>query len=361
VVARFSRLVLFGVATVVTASVLLFLHYKTLPVIESGSIGGFAAGAVRKTLLEEPFMPRLGYFLVTLASDRISWLLIAVGAAIAVAERSRAALCALSLLPILFYRNAYPYYYVVMLAPAAVLAAVGVDRVRQFASRRGWRAARWIPAVVGVPLLLQAGQNIRDVSGYEQASQRQTIAAAHEIFPQPVPYIDHSGMLASFPKVNFFMSTWGVENYRRREIGFMRSAIDEHHPPLLLGDTATLSPETASFQRLLEEDRVLIEKFYLPYWGRIRVAGGSLDLTPGSTGMLEVPFPGMYRLESEQAVIVDGTLYHDGEVIELESRSAEVRLATPATSPGTIRAIFAGAGPPPATALSRFAPLYASL
>ena len=35
----------------------------------------------------------------------------------------------LSLLPLAFYRNAFPYYYVVMLAPASVLAGYAVAQI----------------------------------------------------------------------------------------------------------------------------------------------------------------------------------------------------------------------------------------
>ena len=45
-----------------------------------------------------------------------------------------------------------------------------------------------------------------------QFDQRAVVAAVHRIFPEPVPYLDHGGVMASFPKVNFFMSSWGVDD-----------------------------------------------------------------------------------------------------------------------------------------------------
>jgi hypothetical protein len=123
----------------------------------------------------------------------------------------------LAISPVLFYRNAYPYFYVEMLAPAVVLVALVVDEIRALARRGAGASPReWVPVACGLLLLVQGGSRLPLMSSDEQSGQRRLLDVVHQIFPRPVAYLDHVGMVAGFHKVNFFMSTWGSEEYQRR-------------------------------------------------------------------------------------------------------------------------------------------------
>jgi hypothetical protein len=150
------------------------------------------------------------------------------------------------------------------------------------------------------------------------------------------------------------MSTWGVENYLARNRPFMPAAIARFRPPLLIGNRAELIPGTGNYGMLLEQDREIIETRYLPYWGTIRVAGAAGVIDAQGSARLELPFAGRYRLESHDAIRIDGALVKPGETVVVD----EARLALEVT-PGAVQAaggpvafrlIWAAARPPPAAA-----------
>jgi hypothetical protein len=351
-------------ASAVTAGALFLMHWLTLPSIAPGAVQGFAANAASKTLLEVPFLPRWDYLGQTLSTDWVSWLLVLGGFAVAVARFRSAALCVLSLAPLLFYRNAFPYYYVIMLAPAAVLAAVAVDSLTKLSeSRSPVSSANWIPIVASLPLILQAALNLGVLRTDSQEFQQLTLSAVHEIFAEPVPYIDHSGMVASFPKANFFMSSWGMENYRERGVGFMEQAIAEHRPPMVLANWPVLMPGSSAFDMLIEEDRRYIEHSYVPYWGAIRIAGAEGNVEPTAETRLDLPFPGRYRVETEQTVTIDGVRFADGEMFETSAKSViqSVSVRSVTAEAGRVRLIWGEAGPPPDGWLPANAALYQGL
>ncbi len=65
------------------------------------------------------------------------WLLIGIGVILCACRRRLDLLAfALALLPIVFYRNAYPYFYVVMLAPASLLSGFAVATIGNFVSSK---------------------------------------------------------------------------------------------------------------------------------------------------------------------------------------------------------------------------------
>lgn len=346
-----GRLLLLAAVAGLLAAALVALHAFTLGGPAEETSTQFATRATGMTLLHLPWFPRRDFLEATLQADLLTWLLFAAGVVAALVRRQYAVVAlGLSLLPILFYRNAFPYYYVPMLAPASVLAAVAVDSVLTWA--RGTQdpaAGTRLALTVLVALSAQAAVHLFQLRFDDQSRQRAALAAVHRIFPEPVPYIDQSGAVASFPKVNFFMSTWGMEEYRAREVGFMRTALEHARPPLLLADRAALNPASAAFRQwLLPEDQRLIKQFYLPYWGPIHVAGAEARIDPGQQTPLELPFPGRYRLDSRVPLLVDGEPHRAGDVITV-GRDARVVLQASAAASESFQArlYWAGAREPP--------------
>jgi hypothetical protein len=354
-----QRLFVIGGVAVLVAAGLLMLHAWSLPAAGEGA-PDFAARVARKTLLDVPLMPRWDYLRFSLSIDKATWILIAVGTIAALWKRNWAALaCALSLAPLLIYRNAFPYYYVVMFAPACALVAVGIDALRELASR-GTTVTRaaWVPVVVCIPLVLQGTVMFWRASGDIQQRQRETIEAVHKVFPAPVPYIDHSGMIASFRKVNFFMSSWAVGDYRSRGESFMRVAIDRYRPPFLLANRGELTRTEYAFRNLLPEDQDLIRRYYIPYWGSIKVAGAKAEIPANGTVTVGVPFPAAYRLESTAPVLVDGVEHASGDVLDVTADCCV--LSSSGGNPASVQLVWAGAGPRPQTPPPEW-PLYMGL
>ena len=114
---------------------------------------------------------------------------------------------------------------------------------------------------------------------------------------------------------------------------------------------------------LFEEDRRLIEKYYLPYWGAIRIAGADIPLDTLAEVSVDLPFPGRYRVETEGSVIIDGAVYTNGSILEIAEGAAgpTVSVRHMGTEAVKSRLIWAEAGPPPVGTLPPFARLYSML
>lgn len=347
------RLAWLAGAAVVTAAALLGAHLLSISGAAAESAGAVAQGAWQKTIGHSRWFPQLLTLRVQLHEDRIFWLLALAGFAWSLWRRQWAlAGCALALLPILFYRNSFPYFYVLMWGPACLTIGAASQGLQEL-STRDTRPGLARLAAVALPMLLliQGLVRLPFLSTPRQGAQRQLVAAVHQIFPTPVPYIDHSGMIASFPKANFFMSSWGVENYRSSGQPFMPVAIARYHPPLLIENRDELIPGSYTFSLLLKEDQEIIQSLYQPYWGPIRVAGGAATfIEPGSTTM-RVPFGGRYRLESPRAVRIDSREVAPGAIIGIGAEQPGVRIdagdGASRESPETVRLLWADALPPP--------------
>jgi hypothetical protein len=164
-------------------------------------------------------------------------------------------------------------------------------------------------------------------------------------------------MIASFRKVNFFMSTWGLENYRAAGQSFVERALAAR-APLLVANRPVLEPGRPEFKsRLLPRDRALIEQFYQPYWGPIRVAGAAVELVGNETLLAELPFPGRYRVETEAAISIDGVVRRNGEIIDVERPGLRIAASREREPPNDqqvrVRLIWAAAHPPPPAAPPR--------
>lgn len=347
--ARVRRLAqIFAVAALVAAALLAW-HGTSLDA-RGEPAGRFAAAALETAILDMPFAPRRDYLILLASGDALYGLALLAGLLVATRCRWHAATASLlALAPVLFYRNAFPYYYPVMLAPTAVLVGVAADRLLAVRLRR-WRG----PAVIAVAAacaawMILAYDRVMTLRFDRQGSQRAIVAAVHRVFPAPVNYVDHSGMIASFPKANFFMSGWGVEAYLRRGQGFMPAAIAQRCPALVLVDHPVLSPGTLLYRQLREEDRRLLETRYVDHWGPIRVAGAQIKLIEGAAATVRVPCTGPYRLETQALVLIEGTVQDDGDVVVLEGeRGYRIEAARPTPGQVHARLIWSAARSPPA-------------
>lgn len=355
---------LLGVCALATLATLLYLHGLTL-VPDATAAQGTALEAARKTLIDPPIFPRKAIFLATLNVDTFAWLLMLAGFFCGLANRRRwpACACALAIAPALFYRNAWPYYYVLMLAPATLLAGVAVEVVTG-ALRGSGRPVAAAVLAIGIALLLffTGSGYLLGLQAPDQKAQRTLIAAVHHVFPQPVAYFDHSGMISSYPRAGFLMSTWGIEKYRASGQGFVAPALKKLRPPLLIANRAIIDPESATFRLLLDEDRKLIRESYVQYWGPIWVAGTQFELSGAAPQLLRLPFPERYRLESREPILANGVPLSPGAEIQVSAPIWIARAPSKVQSkPLAGRLIIASAQPPPSAPPIRVSSIYADL
>jgi hypothetical protein len=183
----------------------------------------------------------------------------------------------------------------------------------------------------------------------DQVIQRSLLSGIHQMFPEPANYVDRCGMVPSFRKVNFFMSTWGMESYRRRGEPFMPAAIREHRPAFILENAIALDPNRKGEWGLLPEDRALVADYYPLYWGPVRVAGASTAVDPLEPVTLRVPFPDRYRIRSNGPIRIDGVLREDGEIVSVVGSVVTVEAAQSSSRPAatSVTLFLAAANPPP--------------
>ena len=356
-----ARIALMLASAAVVSAALLWLH-ATQVVAVSEPAGEFALRTLAVSVLETPFMTRRDHFADLIGEDPVYWIAVLVGVLVAVRKRAfGAAAAVLCFVPLLFYRNAFAYFFPVMMAPAAVLVAISLDWLLGVKHPRARGAALAAIAVAGFLLFQNAWRGVATLRFDEQAGERAVVAAVHRVFAQPVPYIDHSGMIASFPKANFFMSSWGVERYLRMGEDFMPRALNGRCPPLLLVNHAVLSPGSLLYRQLRPTDRALLESSYMPYWGPLRVAGTAAVVAHGDSPSIRVPCSGRYRAVSSGGFQLNGRPVADGDVIELDaSRSYQLEATDAASDPVSVRLLWADARDPPEEPPPRM-PIYSPL
>jgi hypothetical protein len=331
-----ARFALAGLCLVATYAVGWAWHSATLasPHVV-GALQSSASGALRKTVLSQTLFPQWPYMLQWALMAPAAAGLLFVGIAIAVRDLFRLRtlqaaalpLLAAPLLSLVIYRNAFPYFFPFILAPAVLSVGPLMERIRT----QVWRRA--IIALLVIPVGMQYVQSL----GHDQSTQRTIIAKVHQLFPKPVPYIDRNGMVPSFQKVGFFMSSWGLEGVLASGKPALKPVIKGSQPPLLLLNSPALAKAVEPSlpydgSRLIPADERALRESYIPHWGPIWVAGRTLS----ATGNFELHIGGTYTVECTSATpILDGVPVPCGSTLRLQT--GEHHLADSAGETVTLR------------------------
>ena len=216
---------------------------------------------------------------------------------------------ALPLLSFVFYRNAYPYFFAFILPPAILLCGYALDRLK---------LSNLLAGTVCAVMVLNTAYVYKNRLSQNQNIQALTLNAVHEIFPEPAAYFDRNGFVSSFPKAGFFMSTWGLRNYRIKNEPVFTAQLEQKIIPLLIDN----SPEISKALRgepnlLLDIDAKALRENYIPHWGHIWVAGKRLNVGP-ALQKFEIKTPGTYTLEAAAPITLNGKNYASGQIIILD-------------------------------------------
>ncbi|MGM0631563.1 MAG: hypothetical protein ACQETO_00155 [Pseudomonadota bacterium] len=323
---------------------LYLLHGFSLGIDPADAASGntaFAGRAGRSMLLEAGLLPQAITFLIWLVLSFSAVVLLIVGST----RGTVALLFAAPLLSVLFYRNSFAYFYPFITAPAMITLAIGAHTL--------YRWSRPVFLVICVLMLTSAVMQTTRGLPKGQVTQRQTLAAVHDIFNEPVAYIDRNSMVSSFPKQGFFMTGWGLSQYLDRGEPVMDDLLASQRPPLLLANGPALQAVFTDNQQqwLLDEDVEVLRQAYVPYWGAIHIAGFQITFPPSSPSDGQrhpVRIAGDYRIETDNPVQINGILHESGETIMLQ-RGGNRFVGEPGT---TTRLIWNAAGvapdhPPP--------------
>ena len=238
--------------------------------------------------------------------------------------------CGITILCVIIYRNAFPYFFPFILAPSAILAAVAVDAIPLL---------RKYVSVLGLILSCVAAMVAIEWSGRDLKSQRQVIAAVHNLFPRPVHYIDRNSMISSFPKRGFFMSTWGMLNYEASNVPVIEPLLRADVIPLVIANGPALenalegSALAPGNRMLSERDKESLRGNFISHWGPLWVAGKVLH-APVQRAEMNILVPGTYTVEGSQ-ITINGRVYSAGSTVEL-SRGRHI-VSAEGTLPITLR------------------------
>jgi hypothetical protein len=303
-----------GLLALVLAGLLYLWHQAGLEVAPEREVANDAREAFSRTLLSAGLFPRRNEIALWILLSMPAILLAVQGLRAAPTRRLRIVLVlfAAPLIAVVVYRNAFPYFFPFAIPPMMIAAAIGVH------SLAGQQMLKRLVAVALILGITQAALTLREGN----AAQRATIAEVHRLFKTPVPYIDQHGMIASFPQVGFFMSTWGLERYRAVGEPVIKAAIARAQPPLLIANrwelAQALSGAVSSTRSavLLPEDRAALKDTYVHYSGAIWLAGRSL-IAGDAPLTFELSIRGNYRVIADGNVTIDGRSYAAGDVVAL--------------------------------------------
>lgn len=332
-----------AVAGILTFAAILYLHAASLS--ETASSTAFLGRTSGATLLTGDYSVLSGYWQPAIFGNLGFWILVISGvislarndlqkSALDGSERLMLAGFALPCFVPLIYSEVYPYFHSFLIAPVSVLAGFGFCRIPGLI-----RHALLVYCLIGaaVPFSLKMDDSL--------GQQRMMLALVHRLFPSPVPYIDHTSMVSSFPKKGFFMSRWGVSDYRKAGRPVMAEILQDDQPAFLLETRALLAvdrikPEVSeqSNSGLLGSDVQALRNNYIRYWGPLFLPGKVLT----GSGQTAIAIGGPYRVEGQGQLVANGVSYSAGATVRLKPGEYTY------SSGGPFRLVWA-APPPPTT------------
>jgi hypothetical protein len=214
----------------------------------------------------------------------------------------------LPLLVILFYRNVFPYFFVFILAPVAVALAPAVAELRK---RHG--TLLLLAALCTVPVIKFVAEP-RDVI----ERQRAMIDYVHRQFPPGTVSLDYCGMVADYPRViDHLVSGIGLANYNKRGVPLVARAVENGSLAFVIENRRAISMGLAGktgAEGLLPADVASLHGNFVRAWGLIWLAGEEIPAGADQVA-IDVPHLGAYTPDGN--LIVDGTGYRRGEIVEL--------------------------------------------
>jgi hypothetical protein len=294
-----------GLAAVAAAGFALGYAFDVLNLARSAAARMFSAGFFPQWIFlsaQVKFAPFLSLLLATALP--VLW--------IERKTRPHALVLALFLVPLLsvaVYRNAFPYYFGFIFAPAMLALA---PAARAFARAIGG-------TVLVVLMLLNATWLWHNEDRSVIERQRTVQAGIREIFPEPVRQFDDVAFVSDYPRaVRRFASGWGLEAYRRRGRLDYEQEMRREPVPLLLRQGHALEqlvPDPNDEYALLPRDTQMLADNYIQHWGWVYVPGKRI---PAGSAIREIEIlaPAPYTVEGA-AVEIDGRRLAPGDVIAL--------------------------------------------
>jgi hypothetical protein len=338
-------LISFAIGTIA----LFVFHAHSLPVAGVTGNGEYLVRLSRSRFLFYEFFPNKFYIFRSVFENLFPTGFILAGIIILLLEATRREkmpencflLCLLGpFISLSFYGFSFPYFYVFILSPGITVSGVLQDRMVERYKISG--SKRLLFCIIMSYMILVVGflGHYKKQSVDRTFTQRKIIKTIHEIFPEPVPYIDRCFMISSFPMVGIHMTSWDMEQYARANRPIMRELLVTKQPVFLIANINRLDLSLSSgvagrdfywVDPLLEEDFNVLKDNFIHHWGIIYIAGKHFQFdSRNTTRKFENLIPGIYTIESAGDLWVDRVLYKPGDKIRLENKSYSV---APQTTP----------------------------
>lgn len=279
-----------------------------------------------ESLFTGNFFPGKNAFLDSVIINPIYWIIFAVGLIClfqkfnnAKSETKGTRLILVSLLfPLLtlfFYRHTHPYYYIFMLAPASVVVAVGFEKLAHLKLEK-------LNTVFVILLTLTAARQLWFEADKKNHNQQQVLEVLHNVFPEPVSYIDRCSMMSSFPKSGLFMSYWYLDNYHINGNAIFEDILSNEKPRFVLANINSLDlndlPAATPSRRLMPEDEQILMENYIHFWGPVYMLGKKVVIKdPDQVERFWIYVAGEYYLQEGEEATIDGEVLQQGKSIEL--------------------------------------------
>jgi hypothetical protein len=325
----------FFLAFVLGALIINQLHMASLADETAAAQAHVISGAYSTFVTFGSFFPQFKFFKLLFPVDFMIWLFLATGIILNTIDSFqkknlslKVSLFALliPLFSIFFYRNAFPYYYVFIMPTATIFCGYMLWRMTGIPKIKN----KILCLVLVVFLAGAVFKNFITAYAVFFASppkiQRQILDVIHEMFPEPVPYIDGCFMVSSYPDVGFFMSSAGMRGYLKGGKPIMKRILDEKRPLFLLANVPHLNlqsddaAKSDTYLALMTEDWQTLKSNFIHHWGPIWVVGKHFEFTGEyESQKFSIMVPGVYTLEGNENVVIDGRLTAAGNTVELEA------------------------------------------
>ena len=320
-----------------TLAAIMLVHSRliSMDVTDIPATVGQGSSVAGGYMLLNGLVPRWDFLKLAVVTSSGTWILLAIGTWLALAglrqARSRRnslllLLLALPILSVIFYTNAFPYAYVVLMPTACLLAGHAFSTFATSGERPKRIVALGCLGIAAIPMVPLAWEYRND----GQERQKRIVTEVHRLFPEPVAYIDISGLVASFPRRMVNITRFGLDHYGRAGVPAVANYIYTDKPPLLIVNTKVLQvwdeEQLASLEwRLLPQDEEAIRATYAHYWDQIWLAGRQWrDLAAGESRSFEIVVPGDHTLIANGPVTVDGETYEPWTTVGLDEGPHEL-------------------------------------
>ena len=311
------------------------LHIATFPSTTMSAQAQTVGNIYSSFVLFDRFFPQLRFFKLTLSADFIIWLFLAIGIifnAIDSVKKKDNSIniylfsLFLPLFSLLFYRNAFPYFYVFITPTATLFCGYMLWRLTGIIEIKNRIMCFILVVILGAAVFKNFIIYYSAFSPGRTVAQHQTLDVIHKMFPNPVPYIDGCSMVSSYPKTGFFLSSIGMEGYLKAGKPIMEKLLHQEKPLFLLANVPHLNLYSHTPAKsdtdfcFMEDDWQVLKSYFIHHWGAVWVVGKRFEFERKNENYkFKITVPGLYRVEGDVNVIIDGKSLTAGDTVKLET------------------------------------------